>query len=81
MKTAIDKAGRIVVPKALRDELGLSGGEVLQITASEGRLEIEIPPTPMRLKRRGKGLVAVPDQPIPTLTAERVRDTLEMTRR
>ena len=31
MRTTIDTAGRIVVPKALRDELGLVGGEELEI--------------------------------------------------
>lgn len=31
----------------------------------------------MRLRKRGKGLVAVPDAELPALTAEQVRDTLE----
>jgi len=43
--------------------------------------EIEIAPTPMRLVKRGKGIVAVPDAEVPPLTAEAVRDTLERTRR
>lgn len=28
MKTTIDRAGRVVLPKALRDEIGLAPGEV-----------------------------------------------------
>jgi len=35
----------------------------------------------MTLKKRGKGVVAVPDAELPPLTVERVRDTLERTRR
>jgi len=46
-----------------------------------GRREIEFTPTPMRLKRRGKGVVAIPDAELPTLSAEQVRETLARTRR
>jgi len=81
MKTAIDRAGRIVVPKPLRQVLGLTPGQSLEIRASDGRLEIEIASTPMQLRKRGKGLVAVPDAKLPPLTAEQVRDTLESVRR
>ena len=81
MRTTIDRAGRIVVPKPLRDELGLIGGETLEISARDGRLEIDVPPTPMRLERRGKGPVAVPERDLPLLTADTVRATLEQLRR
>ena len=79
MKVKLDAAGRIVVPKALRQALGLKPGQ--PICAGDGRSEIEIAPTPMRLKKRGKGVVAVPDAELPPLTAEQVRDTLERVRR
>ena len=83
MKTTIDAAGRIVVPKSLRLALGLKAGQSLEMRAGDGRLEIEIAATPMQLKRRGKGVVAVPDTDtdLPALTAEQVRDTLERVRR
>jgi AbrB family looped-hinge helix DNA binding protein len=81
MTTAIDSAGRIVVPKALRDALGLAPGQTLEITAADGRLEIAIAATAMTLKRRGKGVVSVPDTALPPLTSQQVRDTLERTRR
>jgi AbrB family looped-hinge helix DNA binding protein len=81
MKAVIDSAGRIIVPKALRDALGLKPGQPLEIRAGDGRLEIEIAATPMRLKKRGKGVVAVPQSALPPLTAEQVRDTLERARR
>jgi len=53
----------------------------LEIRAGDGRLEIEIASTPMQLKKRGKGVVAIPDVELPPLTAEQVRDTLERVRR
>jgi AbrB family looped-hinge helix DNA binding protein len=81
MKTTIDSAGRIVVPKALRTALGLKPGQLLEIRAGEGQLEIAIVATPMRLHKRGKGVVAIPDAALPALTAEQVRDTLERVRR
>ena len=48
MRTTIDSAGRIVVPKAIREELALYGGQEVEVTAVDGRIEIEVPPSPMR---------------------------------
>lgn len=81
MITTIDSAGRIVVPKALREALDLKPGQPLEIRAGDGRLEIDIAPTPVDLKKRGKGVVAVPRAELPKLTAEKVRETLERIRR
>ena len=81
MVTTIDSAGRIVVPKRLRDELGFKPGQELELNAIDGRLEIEHQATPMRLEKRGGRLVAVAEGEMPTLTAEMVRETLEQTRR
>jgi AbrB family looped-hinge helix DNA binding protein len=81
MKTTVDAAGRIVVPKALRQALGLHPGQSLEIRAGDGRLEIEIAATRMKLQKRGKGVVAVPDTELPVLTADQVRETLERMRR
>jgi len=81
MKTTIDAAGRVLVPKALRERLGLERGRALEIREREGRLEIEPAPTPMALVRRRGGRVAVPARKLPRLTDDIVRDTLEKTRR
>ena len=81
MKVAMDSAGRIVVPKALRQALDLKPGQSLEIRAGDGRLEIEVAPTPLKLQKRGKSVVAVPSAPLPTLTADEVRATLERVRR
>jgi hypothetical protein len=70
-----------VVPRKLRDELGFGPGQELELSAVDGRLEVELPVTDMRLEERDGDLVAVTDGPMPTLTAEQVRDTLERIRR
>lgn len=81
MRTTIDAAGRVVVPKPLRDAIGLRAGQELEISAADGRLELEVAPTPMHLERRGGRLVAVPEHELPALTTEQVRETLEQIRR
>ncbi len=81
MEVTIDLAGRLVVPKALRDALGLEAGMELEIRVREGRLELEPSPTPMRLVRRGKGLVATSEEPLPRLGADDVRAVVEAMRR
>jgi AbrB family looped-hinge helix DNA binding protein len=81
MKTTIDGAGRIVVPRAIRDALGLRGGQAVEITERDGRIEIELPSTDVRLEKRGRGLVAVVDEQLPPLSQDVIRETLERTRR
>jgi AbrB family looped-hinge helix DNA binding protein len=81
MKAAMDAAGRVVIPKALRSALGFKPGQMLEARAADGRLELEVAVTPMKLAKRGKGLVAVPNKKLPPLTAEQVRETLERVRR
>lgn len=81
MKSTIDGAGRVVIPKALRQRLGLKGGETLDIRERDGRIEIEPAATPMRLAEREGGAVAIPEDELPPLTDDIVRATVERTRR
>lgn len=81
MRTVIDSAGRVVVPKAAREELGLTPGTELELRVVDQRLEIGVPATLMRLVDDKHGPVAVADQEMPVLTAELVRETLERVRR
>jgi AbrB family looped-hinge helix DNA binding protein len=60
MRTTIDKAGRLVIPAAIRDKAGLAPGTSIEISLDETGVRIErIAPGP-RLVRVGKRLVARP---------------------
>ena len=78
MKTTIDKAGRVVIPKAIRDAAGLTPGMELDIRCNDGRIEIEPAAIPVKLVRRPGGmLVAVPLVPVEPLPHEVLERTLE----
>jgi AbrB family looped-hinge helix DNA binding protein len=63
MRSTIDKAGRVVIPAAMRERAGLVPGAVLEITADETGIRIErVAPGP-RLVKIGKRLVARPTVP------------------
>lgn len=81
MRVAMDRAGRIVLPKRVRDALGLAPGVELELTEDAGRVILEPPAVPMRLERRGKGVVVVATEPQPRLRAAQVRAVLESSRR
>ena len=63
MKTTIDKAGRVVIPAALRERAGLSPGAELEITEDELGLRLERVAASPRLIKIGKRLVARPTVP------------------
>ena len=69
MRTTIDKAGRVVVPKPLRQAIGLEAGSEVEIRASNGRIEMEPAPLEVRLERKGGVVVAVPVRPVPGMAA------------
>ena len=79
MRTTIDAAGRLVVPKRLRDELGLVAGTEVEIEAVDGHLEIVVP-SRVRVEEGpyGPHIVAEGAEP---LTDEQVREVVERLRR
>ncbi len=68
MKTTIDRAGRLVIPRALRDRIGLAGGGDVEIVLDGAAIRIE-PVAGAELKVYGGFLV------IPT-TGTPIDDTL-----
>lgn len=83
MRTTIDSAGRVVIPKALRDRLGLGGGDNLLIIERGGHIEISPAPTPMSLTHDEDAGVfaAVAEADLPPLTDDDVRAVVEQSRR
>ena len=81
MKTTIDRAGRLVLPKAIRREARIEPGADLEIRVRDGRIEIEPAPLEVKLRKRGILTVAVPTRPVPPLTQEEVATTIASLRR
>jgi AbrB family looped-hinge helix DNA binding protein len=78
MHVSIDSAGRVVVPKHLRDELGFSPDIPLEIEVVDGHLELSAPHEPAKLVEGPYGpSFAGTGTPI---TDEDVRRTLEAVR-
>lgn len=58
MTTTIDKAGRVVIPAAIRDRAGFVPGSELEVTLDEHGIRLErVAPGP-RLVKVGKRMVA-----------------------
>jgi AbrB family looped-hinge helix DNA binding protein len=69
MRTTIDRAGRVVVPKVLRRVARLKPGTELEIRVVEGRIEMQPLPAKVKLVRRGGLLVAIPSGGVERLKA------------
>ncbi len=77
MKTTIDKAGRLVIPRQLRDRIGLAGG---------GDVEVELDGAAIRIEPVGgsglcedRGLLLIPASGTPLTTAA-VREMIDADR-
>lgn len=84
VRAIVDRAGRLVISKQVRQATGLKPGVPLVVRWRERRIEIEPAPLPVRLVRKGKLLVAVPARRVGVLaadTVERTRKTLRRERR
>jgi AbrB family looped-hinge helix DNA binding protein len=78
MQVTIDGAGRIVVPKQLRQELGLSQGTILEIELVDGQLELSTTHEPAVVAEGPNGpVVARTGTPVSDADVRRV---LEATR-
>ena len=76
MNSTIDKAGRIVVPKAIRAAARLEPGTEISFRLVSGRVEMEPAPLTVSLERRGHLVVAVPNRNLPALVESEVEDTI-----
>ena len=81
MKTTIDHAGRLVIPKDIRRESGIKPGMPLDVRWENGAIAITPAPLPVKLERRGRLLVAVPTGDTPRLSADTVERARKKLRR
>ena len=80
IQTTIDSAGRLVLPKVVRDQAGILPGMVLRVTVQEGRIEIEPLPREVRIVQKGPLRVAVPAEDGPALSGATVERALREVR-
>lgn len=60
MRTSIDKAGRVVIPAAIRERAGLVAGAELDVTVDETGVRLERVAPGARLVKIGRRTVARP---------------------
>lgn len=79
MQTTIDEAGRLVIPKAIREQAGLRAGVPLDIEFVRGCIEILPAVTPTQIvEDRGVAVLVPADAEV--VPAEAVRRTQEQVR-
>jgi AbrB family looped-hinge helix DNA binding protein len=77
MKATIDRAGRLVIPKPLRDRAGLKPGMEVELRYSQGTIEISPPPAKGRVVREGSFLVWESPAGTPEITQEAINQAIE----
>ncbi len=63
MRTTIDRAGRVVIPAAIRRRAGLGAGAELEVSLEDSTVRLERKAPGPRLVRVGRRLVARPTVP------------------
>jgi AbrB family looped-hinge helix DNA binding protein len=80
MTTTIDNAGRVVIPKALRERAALTPGMELDVEYKDGKIEIEPASKQVQVRKVGSVLVAVAPRGTAPLRAGTVRQIVEEAR-
>jgi AbrB family looped-hinge helix DNA binding protein len=77
MRTTIDKAGRLVIPRTIRDRIGLADGGEVNLELDGGGVRIEPVSTGELVERDGLLLIPSIGEPI---TEETVRQLIDADR-
>jgi AbrB family looped-hinge helix DNA binding protein len=80
MTITMDGAGRLVIPKDIREAAHLEAGVPLEIRYRDGRIEIEPAPRRVDIVRRGRLKIAVPRDASAPLGGEVVQRTRDRVR-
>ncbi len=81
IRSTIDAAGRLVIPKSIREAAGLRPETPLDIRYRDGRVEIEPAPVEVRIEMRRGVAVAVPGEPVPAVNTDDVEAVRRRIRR
>ncbi len=77
MTSTIDAAGRLVIPKSIREAAGLRAGTRVRLRLESDRVVMEPAPLSVTLERRGTMVVAVAPAGTPQMTESDVARTIE----
>jgi AbrB family looped-hinge helix DNA binding protein len=83
VRATIDAAGRLGIPKEIRNEAGLRPGMELEVRLRDGVVEIEPAVGPIKLVKKGRFLIAVAaddGEPLTSEDVERIRGQIERER-
>ena len=80
-RIGIDAVVRLVLPKALRAELGITGATELEVVARDGVIELAFADVPAHVGERDGRPVIIAERDVPRLTAEDVRAAIDRVRR
>lgn len=81
MLVTVDAAGRVVIPKQVRDRLGLTAGSQLELDELGGHVELRPAGREIRIEQEDGRPVVRADADAPRLTAADVRDLMDRQRR
>ncbi len=80
MKTTVDSAGRIVIPRDIRHATGIGPGTVVEVEVREGGVSIEPASAAVKIVKRGRLRIAVTEGG-GTLSEDQVRSVRDELRR
>ena len=81
MRVAIDSAGRMVIPKSLREAIGLADGGEVEVQLADGALIVAPPTVRKRIESRDGRATIVAEEELPPMSDHVVRDVLDAVRR
>jgi AbrB family looped-hinge helix DNA binding protein len=81
MRVAIDGVGRLVIPKPLREELGVRGPTELELIAADGKLELTVADVPAHVEEHDGFPTIVTDRPMEPMSVADARHAIERVRR
>ncbi len=73
----LDRLGRVVIPKAMRDELGIRPGDRLRAVSGSGRLELEVALEANPMKKEHGIWVYYPESVEPSAAGDMITEIRE----
>lgn len=80
MRTTIDGAGRVVIPKRLRDRLGLAAGVELEVEHCDGVIQLRRHGPAVVLIEQAGRLVFTTTEPTPPMTDDELFHLIDESR-